>query len=109
LPFPSDVLLEGQKVRIRWNDGHESVFANKRLREECPCAVCKGERGLLGKMYIVPVASSVPEAIRATAFSMVGRYAISFVWSDGHKTGIYPYDYLLELCECARCTAMKSA
>jgi DUF971 family protein len=36
---------------------------------------------------------------------MVGRYAISFGWSDGHSTGIYPYSYLLEMCECAECAA----
>ena len=24
----------------------------------------------------------------------VGRYALSFVWSDGHKTGIFSWQYL---------------
>ena len=102
-------MMDEKMVRIKWTDGHESVFSNTRLREGCPCAVCKGEQGLLGKMYILPVVASIPEDIRATAYSMVGRYAISFVWSDGHKTGIYPYDYLLGMCECERCSAMKSA
>jgi DUF971 family protein len=96
-------------MRIRWNDGHVSVFGNKALREACPCAACKGERGILGKMYTSPSIQSVPDDIRAVGYSMVGRYAISFDWSDGHKTGIYSYDYLLELCECEKCKSQKSA
>ena len=106
---PSDVKTDEKNVRVRWTDGHESVFTNMRLREGCPCAVCQGEQGFLGKMYIIPVVTSIPKDIRATAYSMVGRYAISFVWSDGHKTGIYPYDYLLRMCECERCRSLKSA
>src|SRR5438128_11172384 len=102
-------MMDENRVTIRWTDGHESVFTNTRLREGCPCAVCKGEQGLLGKMYIIPVVASIPQDIRATAYSMVGRYAVSFVWSDGHRTGIYPYDYLLKMCECERCTAAKTA
>ena len=40
---------------------------------------------------------------------MVGRYAISFAWSDGHDTGIYPYDYLLQMCECEACAGEPGA
>jgi DUF971 family protein len=27
----------------------------------------------------------------------VGRYAMGVHWSDGHKTGIYSYDYLKKI------------
>lgn len=27
-------------------------------------------------------------------FSPVGRYALSFVFNDGHSTGIYTFDFL---------------
>jgi DUF971 family protein len=27
----------------------------------------------------------------------VGEYALRFDWSDGHRTGIYPWDYLREI------------
>lgn len=40
---------------------------------------------------------------------MVGLYAIAFAWSDGHSAGIYPYDYLLEVCECEKCQEKKVA
>ncbi len=86
-----------------------SVYRNKRLREACPCAACKGERGILGRMYALPSGAKVPDDVKAVGYSMVGRYAISFDWSDGHSSGIYPYDYLLELCECEKCKRLKSA
>lgn len=28
---------------------------------------------------------------------LVGRYALTFVWSDGHQTGIFSFDYLRQL------------
>ena len=31
---------------------------------------------------------------------LVGQYALRFAFDDGHSTGIYPYDALLELCPC---------
>jgi DUF971 family protein len=54
-------------------------------------------------MYSLPLVSNVPDDVRAVGSSMVGRYAVSFDWSDGHSSGIYSYDYLLELCECENC------
>jgi DUF971 family protein len=27
----------------------------------------------------------------------VGEYALRFDWSDGHKTGIYPFDFLRDI------------
>jgi len=49
----------------------------------------------------------VPALVRASEYRMVGLYAIAFAWSDGHSTGIYPYDYLLERCECSVCMAER--
>ena len=33
----------------------------------------------------------------------VGSYALQLVWGDGHRTGIYTYDYLRQICECEEC------
>jgi DUF971 family protein len=32
--------------------------------------------------------------------AVVGKYALSLSWGDGHDTGIYSYRYLRELCPC---------
>ena len=109
MPSPLSVHTSEDKTAIRWNDGHASVFGNKRLREACPCAACKGERGILGKTYALPSIANVPDNVRVVGYSIVGRYAISFNWSDGHSAGIYSYDYLLELCECESCKNRKRA
>ena len=36
-----------------------------------------------------------PVSLRNT--ELVGRYALNFVWSDGHQTGIFSFDYLRKL------------
>jgi DUF971 family protein len=37
----------------------------------------------------------------------VGNYAIRIDWSDGHNTGIYSYDHLRHICQCAQCLALS--
>lgn len=107
LALPKKVTLEQARVLIDWSDGHGSVFQNRGLRESCPCALCKGEPPAIGLSAVIPLTPLAPEGVRAVAHSLVGRYAISFVWSDGHSTGIYPFEYLLSLCECAKCAASR--
>jgi DUF971 family protein len=47
--------------------------------------------------------------VRPVAIRPVGRYAIQIDWSDGHTTGIYPFDRLRSLCPCPLCSAPASA
>ncbi|MGH9917756.1 MAG: gamma-butyrobetaine hydroxylase-like domain-containing protein [Nitrososphaerales archaeon] len=108
MPIPKKVTLTPSQVLIEWSDGHKGVHTNKALREECPCAMCQGEPPAIGRSTVIRLIPSAPEGVGAVKYSMVGRYAIAFVWSDGHSTGIYPYEYLLDLCECESCVAAKS-
>lgn len=103
MPLPRKVSLESSQVTVEWSDGHKSVHSNVRLREACPCAMCQGEPPAIGVSRTIPLMVAAPEGIFAERSIMVGRYAISFAWSDGHSTGIYPYEYLLEMCECEIC------
>lgn len=109
MPIPRKVSLGVSQVVIDWSDGHASVHANKNLREACPCAICKGEPPAIGVSRVIPLTPEAPAGIRASRYSMVGRYAIAFEWSDGHGSGIYPFDYILASCECTNCVANKSA
>ena len=86
---------DATRLRIDWKDGHASVFTPRELRLHCPCAGCVDE--LTGERILVP--GMVPETIHPTAIEYVGRYALRFVWSDGHETGIYPFEYLRRLDE----------
>ena len=91
--------VENREVHITWADGHRTVYANKHLREVCPCASCVHE--LTGKRMLNP--KSVRPDIRADEISLVGRYAVQFRWSDGHSTGIYTFDRLRADCPCEAC------
>jgi DUF971 family protein len=96
-PYPLEVRRDPEQrvVRISWSDGHEGESAFAHLRGWCPCATCQGHSGQ--KRY---VGGNNDDLER---IATVGRYALSFVWGDGHETGIYSYPYLRELCQCAQC------
>jgi len=84
---------DGTRLHISWADGASSLLAPWDLRVACPCAACVDE--MTGKRTLVP--SSVSEDIYPASIHYVGRYALQFVWSDGHRTGIYPFEYLRRL------------
>ena len=93
---PKMVTLEEGRVRIEWSDGHVSVFANRSLRESCPCALCQGEPSPFGGSRILPVVPDVPPEVKPMDTVWSGSTRSRSSWSDGHNTGIYPYDFLLE-------------
>ena len=41
----------------------------------------------------------IDSGVYPTAIHYVGRYALQFVWSDGHNTGYYTFDYLRRIWE----------
>ena len=108
MPVPRKVTLSGSRVTVEWSDGHLGAYSNKSLREACPCALCAGEPAAFGASRVIPLLVAAPEGVFALSFSMVGRYAINFAWSDGHGTGIYPYEYLLGICECDQCEKARA-
>lgn len=99
-PIPKEISYVNQyDIKITWNDGHESIYPARELRLDCPCAKCIHE--MTGEKILNP--ETVPQTIQPTNMSLVGRYAISITWSDGHQTGIYAYDYLRKICPCEKC------
>ena len=83
-------------VKIAWQDGHESVYPARALRLACPCAGCVDE--ITGVIRVI--ATSIPEDVHPLSIELVGRYAITLQWSDGHHTGIYSFELLRKLCPC---------
>jgi DUF971 family protein len=45
----------------------------------------------------------IPASLERTTVFPIGNYALGFTWSDGHSTGIYPFEYLRALCPCPEC------
>ncbi|MFC1575990.1 DUF971 domain-containing protein [Gemmatimonadota bacterium] len=91
--------VDGQGLEIRWADTHVSVYDPRYLRLNCPCAGCVDE--MTGRRTLTP--EMVEEGIYPSAIHYVGRYALQFVWSDGHDTGFYTFETLRALCPCAEC------
>ena len=89
----TDVALVGEGVSITWSDGRVCVYPYRYLRLQCACAACVEE---MSGRPILNVAM-VPEDVIAVDFLEVGRYALQFLWTDGHSTGIYPFRMLLRL------------
>ena len=83
----------GTEIVIEWEGGEKSVFEPLKLRAACPCAACVDE--FTGRKILKP--ESIPANIRVLALAPVGRYALQILWSDGHGTGLYGYDYLRSL------------
>jgi len=102
MPMPDEIVgLLRSRITIKWPDGHETVYAARDLRLACRCAVCIEETS--GKPLLDP--ASVPENVRAKHIELVGQYAISIAWTDGHTTGIYNFRDLRANCPCAACRA----
>lgn len=87
-----------QTLSVTWEDRHTTDLPLKFLRDECPCAGCKGETLLLGKRF-APASLPVfqPGMYDLAKLEQVGNYGIQAWWKDGHDTGIYTWDYLLLL------------
>ncbi|MEW6363911.1 MAG: DUF971 domain-containing protein [Acidobacteriota bacterium] len=101
-PIPKEIgRANTQDVRVVWNDGHVSVYVARDLRMKCPCALCIEETS--GVQVLTD--ESVPDDVHPLAITLVGRYAISINWSDGHSTGIYTFENLRRLCRCAACSS----
>lgn len=92
--------VEDAKLRIIWEDDHETVLEFSYLRRSCPCAACKDE--WTGEPLLDPAA--VPEALGATRADVVGNYALTFAFGDGHGTGIFTFEFLRKLCRCGECS-----
>ena len=107
LPMPNVVrrLDEGAAIEIQWEaEGHVAVYPSRELRLACQCAGCVEE--MTRRPTLDP--ASVPADVRALALDLVGAYAVHFTWSDGHSTGIYPWERLFATCPCDLCTARRA-
>ena len=83
------------ELTIAWDDGHESPFSTEHLRARCPCATClhEQEENKRQGLFALPIASQT----ELRNLELSGHNAIVITWGDGHKTGIYTWEYLRSL------------
>ncbi len=102
---PSSIQLSASSVTIQWNDGHRSVYSARQLRLRCPCAQCIDE--WTGRLRLDP--ASVPADVYPVDQMPIGSYAVQFLWSDAHYTGLYTHKFLRGSCPCELCVVQSDA
>ena len=109
---PTKLSKEGNdRLVIDWSDGHQSVYTWKHLRDNCPCAGCRGEFGQPPDLFHIlkPSELAPRPPLAPVEISPVGNYAYKIVWNDGHDTGIYTLENLRALCQCEQCRKEHSS
>lgn len=96
---PVEIQPIGAELAIKWEDDSESFITLEALRRACPCAACKGEGDIMGKLH-----KGAEQPLGAASFQLqrldwVGSYGIQPTWADGHATGIYSFEYLRKITE----------
>ena len=81
-----------RRIDFEWDNGDQTSLTTVELRAICPCAGCVDE--LTGVRRHKP--DSVPVDLVHSDVRLVGNYAITMSFSDGHATGIYPFPMLWE-------------
>ncbi len=93
----SDIQIIGNEVAIRWADGSDDFYKMDRLRALSPSAETQGEKDLLGNPISGDQKDKDFSGITVLGWQQVGGYALQFHFSDGHKTGLYSYEYLKDI------------
>jgi DUF971 family protein len=93
---PANIQLIGREVAIVWDDGVESYYLGEDLRAASPSASNQGEVDILGHRHGGDGPRHFP-GVTVLGWEQVGNYALRFDFSDGHRTGLFSFDYLRRL------------
>jgi len=101
-----------ETLAIEWDSGEVTYYPLDFLRRRCPCASCSEARGAsqtkTNPLRILQPHEIIGQGLDLLQAEVVGRYALNFVWSDGHREGIYTFDFLRELAEDPICRALAA-
>lgn len=80
-------------LTLTWSDGIETTFLLEKLREECPCAFCKGET-IMGVTYSFGLKQYSSGMNELVSLVPVGNYGLQATWKDEHDSGIYTWEMI---------------
>jgi DUF971 family protein len=91
--WPTDIVVkeQGRLLGITFDTGEAVSITSELLRVESPSAEVKGHGP--GQEVLVPGKRDVT----IKKIEPIGSYAIRLIFSDGHSTGIFTWDYLAKL------------
>ncbi len=92
-PRPIDIRLHqaSRLLEIKFDNATECMLSCEFLRVYSPSAEVRGHG------HGQEVLQTGKEDVNIVAIEPVGNYAVKLVFSDGHDTGLYSWDYLYEL------------
>ena len=92
-PIPTEITLHqaSNRLEIAFNDGKAFDMSTEYLRVFSPSAEVRGHGP--GQ----EVLQTGKRNVGITAIEPVGAYGVKLVFSDGHDTGIYSWDYLYDI------------
>ena len=92
-PWPEEIRLRehGKVLSVSLDNGEHHDLSAEFLRVESPSAEVKGH----GPGQEITVAGK--RNVTISRVEPVGNYAVRLVFSDGHSTGLYSWDYLVKL------------
>lgn len=93
MPIPTQILLHQQShvLEVEFDTGESFRLPCEYLRVFSPSAEVRGHGP---GQEVLQVGK---RAVNISAIEPVGTYAVKLVFSDGHDTGLYAWDYLYEL------------
>ena len=92
-PRPTEIKLhqKSRELEIVFDDGKQFRFSCELLRVFSPSAEVRGHGP---GQEVLQVGKKM---VGITAIEPVGTYAVKLVFSDGHNTGLYSWDYFYDL------------
>lgn len=87
---------ERHVLSVNFKDGTLAELPWDVLRDACPCAECIDKHG---KRDQNPLMLTVTPNKTLVGVETAGNYAVQLIWGDGHRFGIYTWNYLRELAE----------
>ena len=91
--YPLEIKLHqsSKLLEIKFNNLTECMLSSEFLRVHSPSAEVRGHGPGQETLQVQK------ENVTIENIEPIGQYAIKLIFSDGHNTGIYTWDYLYEL------------
>ena len=96
-PRPTEIKLDkpARVLVVVWSDGLYCRYPWALLRAHCPSA---GERTAREQADPLAILKQIPSN-DLSDIRLVGNYALSLTWADGHRAGIYTWEHLRRLAD----------
>lgn len=93
-------LLPDGRLRIDWSDQTVRAYLPRELRDASPDALTREKKSAAAERPVNELTVLSPEEmapVTIKGMQPVGHYAYQIIFSDGHDSGIFTYEYLYQL------------